>query len=967
VTLGDLIVMIGSDNRKLDEGLAKAIDSVDRASARIGSAGKAMTMGVTAPLVALAGAGFKFANDFNRGMANVGTLIPGNTERVQELGKAIQKMSMESGKATDDLTDGMYNVISAFGDSADTVKILELNMRAAVGGMSTTQDAINLTSAVTKAYGDTSYEAQKRAADLALMTVRLGQTTFPELASSIQRVTAVGSALGVSQEELFASFATFTGVTGGAAEVSTQLNAALRALNKPTEGLAKAMKRAGIESGAALVAQRGLGGALKFIGEEARKAGSSIQEFTGRGEAATLITALLGGLSDDYVNKLGQMAGELDTTNDAFREHSEGIGKTAFEWDKFKAAITVALQNVGQAVMVMMPALIGITGAIAGLTMWFSELSAPLQTTIVAFGAFLAAIGPVLLIVSKVLAAKVALSSVAVGLGVSIGALVLPVVAAVAALVAIGVAVYQVVKHWDTLKASTVALAGAVKSYLGESGVGGTLGSLGRLLMSIGQAWWALQRLVAAVVVKIATAVGQHLWKNIQKDMDNIMGVLRAVGGVFDWLWGLIKRFVSFIVRDFKQGLTDAFSTLSGWADKATAVFSTMYDKVVGNSYVPDMVKRIGEEFKTLNTLMVEPAKAATTSVERAFAAMSMSKTGAADITSRYASAIGQLRSQKFSLMMEKDAEAAAKLREQIRGTEAEIRKLGAAVAALGGVKIELKMATPKEEKKKTVLPFDRLPEVQTLRLVAGQIGQSAQHTMSAMDVFRMSIEDTNGSWTHMAAGLDHNSYLLYEFGQGLNRAGIVANDFAVPLDATSVSLHAMSQVLAGLPDQLKGFGSSLLSAMKVARDGGGSIWGALAGGVISGGTSMLIGAGINALTKSVTSLFSRKSKSDLVPAVRSAASRINDLGSAASAAAGALNAPSGYRYEPLRLHEAQTARVGAPARQEVVHNHYYSNRFDIDVNARERPVGEMYEEWMREARRRSAANFGTEEAWGSL
>ena len=48
-------------------------------------------------------------------------------------------------------------------------------------------------------------------------------TTFPELAASIGRVVPVAAKMNVAQEELFAGFATLTGVTGSAAEVSTQL------------------------------------------------------------------------------------------------------------------------------------------------------------------------------------------------------------------------------------------------------------------------------------------------------------------------------------------------------------------------------------------------------------------------------------------------------------------------------------------------------------------------------------------------------------------------------------------------------------------------------------------------------------------------------------------------------------------------------------------------------------------------
>lgn len=102
--------------------------------------------------------------------------------------------------------------------------------RGATAGLAQTTEAINLTSAVTKGYGDATAEVVQHASDLASTTVRLGQTTFPELAASIGSVVPLAAALNVTQEELFGTMATFTGVTGNAAEVSTQLTSVLTAM-----------------------------------------------------------------------------------------------------------------------------------------------------------------------------------------------------------------------------------------------------------------------------------------------------------------------------------------------------------------------------------------------------------------------------------------------------------------------------------------------------------------------------------------------------------------------------------------------------------------------------------------------------------------------------------------------------------------------------------------------------------------
>ena len=99
---------------------------------------------------------------------------------MHDLKDAVQEMAIAHGKDTQDLARGLYQTISALGDdAADTVKVLEINSRAATAGLATTEDAIALTSAVTKAYGDTSAAAVQRVSDLAFQTVKLGQTTFP--------------------------------------------------------------------------------------------------------------------------------------------------------------------------------------------------------------------------------------------------------------------------------------------------------------------------------------------------------------------------------------------------------------------------------------------------------------------------------------------------------------------------------------------------------------------------------------------------------------------------------------------------------------------------------------------------------------------------------------------------------------------------------------------------------------------
>ena len=242
--------------KKVGSGVASATKAIGKA-ALVGTAAA-----FTAVTVASASA-VTSAIDFQSQMQNVGTLLDGDVNgKLEKYSKQLKGVSNDTGIATSDLTDGLYQVVSAFGESEDNVKQLEIAAKAAKAGNATTTDSVNMLSSVTKAYGDTSAAAMEKAADLAFLTVKLGQTSFPELAASMGGAIAMGSQLGASQEELYGVMATLTGVTGNTAEVSTQLEGVLSGFLAPTDSLSKALKKMGYSSGAAALEAEGLEGVI---------------------------------------------------------------------------------------------------------------------------------------------------------------------------------------------------------------------------------------------------------------------------------------------------------------------------------------------------------------------------------------------------------------------------------------------------------------------------------------------------------------------------------------------------------------------------------------------------------------------------------------------------------------------------------------------------------------------------------
>ena len=286
--------------------------------------------------------------DLNREMANVATLIPGNIPKVEQYRSVIQKMSIDVVKSTGDLSRGMYQVISAYGDIPEATKILNISARAATAGISETTDAINLISAVTKGYGNISAEAAQQASDLAFMTVKLGQTTFPELAASIGRVVPTAAALRVEQEELFNVFGTFTGVTGDAALVTTQLNSILNALIKPTDAMTAAINGLGFATARAMVDELGLIGTLGALHSQTDGTQEEMGKLFENVRALPMVFAATGGQADTYRKKLALMQETAGASNVAFDEQTKGVNKLGVEFDRLKLKMTVLAQGMGE-------------------------------------------------------------------------------------------------------------------------------------------------------------------------------------------------------------------------------------------------------------------------------------------------------------------------------------------------------------------------------------------------------------------------------------------------------------------------------------------------------------------------------------------------------------------------------------------------------------------------------------------
>jgi TP901 family phage tail tape measure protein len=345
-----------------DKEAMQGLDNVDKKASGVGKTFGKLAKGVAVAgtligtaLLAVGVKSTQMATDFEKGMANISTLLDGEFKpRIEELSKEVTGLMMQTGQSAEILQDGLYNVISAFGDSADSMKILETASKGAAAGNSTVTEAVNLLSAVTKGYGDTSAEANQKASDLAFTTVKLGQTTFPELAGAMGKVIPMASALNISQEELFGSFATLTGVTGSASEVTTQLRGILQGMLNPSEKMASAISSLGHESGTAMLETLGLNGTLQELLKSTNGNEVEMSKLWSTVEAAPALLALVGGQADVFVEKTNAMTKAAGMTEEAFARAKETLNVLMVE---VGTKLLPVVNNLLQSIMPMVPRL----------------------------------------------------------------------------------------------------------------------------------------------------------------------------------------------------------------------------------------------------------------------------------------------------------------------------------------------------------------------------------------------------------------------------------------------------------------------------------------------------------------------------------------------------------------------------------------------------------------------------------
>ena len=215
---GEISYKVSIDGKEAEKTINTLSKSSDGLSSKFTSFGTKMTVGVTAPLTALATAGVKYNATMESYLANLTTLLGGNQQEAQKLLDTLKEMANTTPYEATDLVKATQKMM-AFGISADD-SLKYLNMLGDVAmGDANKMDSLTLAFSQISASGRASMEdinqmidqgfnpltiiAQKTGESMGDLRDRVsaGKVSFEEIASAFETATSKGGTFYQSMDK----------------------------------------------------------------------------------------------------------------------------------------------------------------------------------------------------------------------------------------------------------------------------------------------------------------------------------------------------------------------------------------------------------------------------------------------------------------------------------------------------------------------------------------------------------------------------------------------------------------------------------------------------------------------------------------------------------------------------------------------------------------------------------------------
>jgi TP901 family phage tail tape measure protein len=285
----------------------------------------------------------KFQDSFNEIISI--SAISGNS--VGKFRDDIISYSQNSTASIENINKSVYDAISAGVKYSDSLDLIKTSEKLSVAGRADLDATTMLLVSTMNAYGASTDQAGKFS-DVFFQTVKLGQTTVPELAQSLANVSGIASSAGVPIETLGAAIAALTASGIKTPEAMTGIKAALENIIKPSETCQKAAAALGIQFDAGALQSKGFEGVLKDV---ITATGGNIEKMSGLfGSVEALNAALILGKdkSGVFAGALDAMKNSAGSTDAAYKIMADNMSLAT---QNLKNNVEVVLIDIGEKIL----------------------------------------------------------------------------------------------------------------------------------------------------------------------------------------------------------------------------------------------------------------------------------------------------------------------------------------------------------------------------------------------------------------------------------------------------------------------------------------------------------------------------------------------------------------------------------------------------------------------------------------
>ena len=612
MSVSDIKVKISAFTNGFDEAISKVQNSLGRlnqtgqgagaTAARWGnaftSAGKALLPASIAAGV-LTGATVKLGSEYQAQMGKVQAIS----------GTTASEMARLKVAAMDATQDTKYTAIEAgqayeymgmagwkSGQMIDGLKpILDL-ATAAGADLGITSDIV--TDSLT-AFGLKAKDTAMFADVLAAASTN-SNTNVQMMGETFKYAAPIAGTLGYSVQDTAVAIGLMANAGIKGSQAGTTLRTALSNLAAPTSKMKATMQQLGIHTTDAqgkMLPLRNVIDQLRtsFSGLSKDQQAQTAETLFGK-EAMSGMLAIINSSEGDY-NKL---TSAIDNSTGA----ASRMAKTMSDSAPIQTAIASIKNSMIQTGEVIMPFVAKIAQGVAKLAQGFQKLPGPVKGAIIGLVGIVAVAAPMLLFVGNLLTGFAALQAVAAGLGVGVMALVGPflaIIAAIAAVIAIGVAVYQ---NWDTIKAKASEIGQAIQQ--AWNGVKEFFSNLWEgIKTTLLNAWNSIKEIASVVwsaitmgIMGAISPLAVFLLNNWESIKDTAVSVWNSLSGALSGIWSGISAVAQTIFDVIKIGLsvvwdaikTTAVSIWNGIKATLTSIWNGIKSTVKG---VFDIIKTI--------------------------------------------------------------------------------------------------------------------------------------------------------------------------------------------------------------------------------------------------------------------------------------------------------------------------------------------------------------------------------------